>query len=57
MTVAGRRTDDGALCTLLLVHEIGDTWACYPHGAAQLGVRLGKPEAVTMARAILGEGA
>ncbi len=53
LTVNGKRTDDGARCTLLLVHEIAETWAFYPHGAAQFGVRLTKPEAVTVARAIL----
>lgn len=49
----GRRTDDGDRCTLIVIRELGGTWAFYPHGMAQLGVRLGKEGAVTVARAIL----
>ncbi|MGH4013738.1 MAG: hypothetical protein ACRDSL_07345 [Pseudonocardiaceae bacterium] len=32
MTAAGRRTDDGERCPLLVVHEVGGSWAMYPHG-------------------------
>jgi hypothetical protein len=53
LTAAGKRTDDGARCTLLAVREIGGTWALYPHGAGQLGVRLPVAEAEKVARAIL----
>ena len=57
LTAEGRRTDDGARCTLLVVHEVGDRWSFYPHGAAQLGVRLPQAEARRMAQAILEGGA
>ncbi|MGH3870866.1 MAG: hypothetical protein ACRDSR_05000 [Pseudonocardiaceae bacterium] len=49
----GRRTDDAALCTLVVVHEVGGTWAWYPHGETQLGARLTRTDAVKVARAIL----
>jgi hypothetical protein len=52
LTMDGRRTDDGSRCTLLVVCEVGGAWVLYPHGAAQLGVRLGQPDAETLARAI-----
>jgi hypothetical protein len=53
-TVAGRRTDDGAMCTLLVVEEIGGTFALYPHGAAQLGVRITNAAAVTLGTLLTG---
>ena len=56
MTVVGKRTDDGDQCTLLAVHEIRGHWCLYPHGAAQLGVRLAGEEAARLARAILDPG-
>ncbi|MGH3903044.1 MAG: hypothetical protein ACRDTE_02415 [Pseudonocardiaceae bacterium] len=49
----GRRTDDGARCTLVAIRELGGSWALYPHGADKLGVRLHKEEAAKVARAIL----
>ncbi|MDQ3150486.1 MAG: hypothetical protein M3R63_01765 [Actinomycetota bacterium] len=49
----GERTDNGERCSLVLVHETGGTWAAYPHGAAQLGVRLSRTEAVKVAQKIL----
>jgi len=49
----GHRTDDGDRCTLVVIREVGGAWALYPHGAGKLGVRLGKENAATMARAIL----
>lgn len=49
----GKRTDDGDRCELLAVHEVGGTWALYPHGAAKFGVRLPGDEVVRLARAIL----
>lgn len=49
----GQRTDTGERCSLVLVHETGGTWAVYPHGAAQLGVRLPRAEAVKVAHKIL----
>lgn len=49
----GRRTDDGDLCKLVAIREIGGAWALYPHGVKKFGVRLVKADAVTMAQAIL----
>ena len=56
-TAAGKRTDNGTRCTMLLVAEVGGMWVFYPHGAAQLGVRIPKAEAVKLARAILADDA
>ena len=53
IVVEGRRTDDGALCTLVVVREVGGTWALHPHGDAKLGVRLARAEALKVAQAIL----
>lgn len=53
MTAVGKRTDDGAKCTLLAVRKMGGDWCLYPHGADQLGVRLPGAEAVRVAQAIL----
>ncbi|MGH4017060.1 MAG: hypothetical protein ACRDSL_24665 [Pseudonocardiaceae bacterium] len=44
MVVSAKRTDNGSRCSLVLVRETGGSWAVYPHGAGQLGVRL-SPEA------------
>ena len=52
LIVAGKRTDNGEKCTLIAVREISGTWALYPHGAAQLGVRIAQPAAETLAAAI-----
>ncbi|MGH3619929.1 MAG: hypothetical protein ACRDQV_18215, partial [Pseudonocardiaceae bacterium] len=52
MVLVGKRTDDGARCSMLAVRETGQTWALYPHGAGQLGVPVA--EAARLARAILG---
>lgn len=53
LTVPGHRTDTGERCTLLIVHEVaGGCWVFYPHGAAQLGVPVARPDAVTVADAI-----
>ncbi|MGH3932570.1 MAG: hypothetical protein ACRDTF_21650 [Pseudonocardiaceae bacterium] len=49
----GRRTDDGDRCTLIMIHEVGDTWVFYPHGAGQFGVRLTKVDAVKVAQVVL----
>ncbi|MGH4014624.1 MAG: hypothetical protein ACREX8_06275 [Gammaproteobacteria bacterium] len=53
MTAAGKRTDDGTTCTLLVVHETSGSWVMYPHGWDKFGVRLPRDEAVRVARAIL----
>lgn len=55
LVVNGQRTDDQQTCTLVVVHEIGDRWVLYPHGASKFGVRLDRTEAVRMARTILAE--
>jgi hypothetical protein len=57
LTAQGKRTDDGTRCTFLVVHEVGEKWVFYPHGAAQLGVRLPQAEAHKVAQAILEGGA
>lgn len=49
----GRRTDDGDLCTLVAIREVGGVWALYPHGVNKFGVRLGKDDAAKVARAML----
>ena len=51
----GKRTDDGARCELLAVHEVGGTWCLYPHGGGKFGVRLPKDEAARLGRALLGD--
>lgn len=51
----GKRTDDGTNCSLVMVRERSGARALYPHGAAQLGVRLPETEAVRMARTILAD--
>ncbi|HEU0087556.1 MAG TPA: hypothetical protein VFQ77_07880 [Pseudonocardiaceae bacterium] len=53
VVVPGTRTDDGERCALVVVCEVGRTWAFYPHGAAQLGVRVSGADAVKVARRIL----
>ncbi|MGH3933210.1 MAG: hypothetical protein ACRDTF_24915 [Pseudonocardiaceae bacterium] len=53
LVVDGLRTDVGELCSLVVVHEVGGTWAWYPHGVAQFGVRLSRAEAVKVAQKIL----
>ena len=53
MVVAGHCTDNAQRCTLVVVGEVAGTWACYPHGAAQLGVRLAHSEAFRVAHQIL----
>lgn len=52
IVLEGRRTDDRARCSVVVIHEIGGTWAFYPHGAAQLGVRLSAADVTAMAQAI-----
>ncbi|MCA1709619.1 MAG: hypothetical protein LC808_42615 [Actinobacteria bacterium] len=48
----GRRTDDGAVCSVVVVRELGGTWAIYPHGADQLGVRIRTADAASLAQAM-----
>ncbi|MGQ0774478.1 MAG: hypothetical protein ACT4NY_08690 [Pseudonocardiales bacterium] len=53
VVVVGRRTDDGDQCTLVVVREVGGTWALHPHGDGKLEVRLAGAEALKVAQAIL----
>ncbi len=53
VAVDGQRTDNGQRCTLVVVSEVGRTWAFYPHGWNTFGVRVGQPEAVKVAKSIL----
>ncbi|MGQ0774816.1 MAG: hypothetical protein ACT4NY_10425 [Pseudonocardiales bacterium] len=53
VVIDGCRTDDGQLCSLVVVHEHTGGWRLYPHGDNKLGVRLAQVEAVRMARTIL----
>ena len=53
VVLTGRRTDDGAACSVVVVRELGGTWAIYPHGMSQLGARLRNDEMATMTHAIL----
>jgi hypothetical protein len=55
LTGPGTRTDDGERCTVVVIHECSGDWAFFPHGAAQLGVRISGPDAATVAREILGD--
>ena len=52
LSVEGKRTDDGERCSLVVVCETVGTWAIYPHGVAQLGVRIPQPAAEKLAAAI-----
>ncbi|MCA1600371.1 MAG: hypothetical protein LC776_01565 [Acidobacteria bacterium] len=53
VVVDGKRTDDNTRCSLVVIHEVGGTWALYPHGWGKFGVRLSKAEAIKAAQAIL----
>ncbi|HEX2301251.1 MAG TPA: hypothetical protein VHH34_22570, partial [Pseudonocardiaceae bacterium] len=53
VVLEGRRTDDGAVCSVVVVHELGGTWAIFPHGMSQFGVRLHTGEMATLAQAVL----
>lgn len=52
IVLEGRRTDDRARCSVVVVHEHGGTWVFYPHGVDHFGVRLSTADVTTMARAI-----
>jgi len=53
VVVNGRRTDDGDLCKLVVIREIGGAWEFYPHGVKRFGVRLNEEDAVAVAPTIL----
>lgn len=48
VVVDGRRTDDGTRCALVVIQERSGSWALYPHGADQLGVRIPGKDALTL---------
>jgi len=54
-TADGRCIDSSDRCTVVLVNEVGGTWAWYPHGWGKFGFRLPHAEAVKLARVILGK--
>ena len=43
----------GAWAFLVIHERAGGTWAIYPHGVGELGVRLENADAVRVAEAIL----
>lgn len=51
LTARGRRTDDGSMCTLLVIHELDGSWAF--HGLGAPGVTLSKADMVALAESIL----
>lgn len=55
VVAVGRRSDDGATCSLVVVHEAGGDWTLYPHGVDRFGVRLSGSDARRVAQAILSE--
>jgi hypothetical protein len=54
LVVTGRRSDDGNRCELLVVADVGGSYAFYPHGGTQFGVQLAREDTVIVARLILG---
>ncbi len=53
IVVDGKRTDDGTLCKVVMEHELGGTWAFFPHGWGKFGYRLSRAAAREAAPAIL----
>ncbi|MDQ3762600.1 MAG: hypothetical protein M3460_13320 [Actinomycetota bacterium] len=51
VAVRGRRTDDGSMCTLLLVHELDGAWTI--HGLGAPGVKLSQADMITLVESIL----
>ncbi|MGH3718846.1 MAG: hypothetical protein ACRDRI_08405 [Pseudonocardiaceae bacterium] len=51
VTVQGRCTDGDCRCTLIVIHELGGSWAI--HGLGAPGVRLSRTVAIALAEAIL----
>ena len=47
----GHRTDDGSMCTLLIINETDGSWAI--HGLGAPGVRLPAAKMVILAEQIL----
>jgi hypothetical protein len=51
LATRGRRTDDGSMCTLLVIHELDSSWSF--HGLGAPGVKLSQADMVTLAEQIL----
>ncbi|MGH3974755.1 MAG: hypothetical protein ACRDS9_15705 [Pseudonocardiaceae bacterium] len=51
MAAYGRRSDDGSMCTLLVVQESEGSWPF--HGLGAPGVRVSKSDATALARGIV----
>jgi hypothetical protein len=51
LTARGWRTDDGTMCTLLVIHELDGRWSF--HGLGVPGVRLSKADIVALVESIL----
>ena len=47
----GKRTDDGSMCTLLVVNEADGSWTF--HGLGAPGVKLAEADTVAFAEAVL----
>ncbi len=47
----GHRTDDGSMCTLLVVNEADGSWTI--HGLGAPGVKVSKADTIALAEAIL----
>lgn len=51
MAAHGRRSDDGSMCTLLVVHENDGSWSF--HGLGAPGVKVSQSDAAALAQGIL----
>jgi hypothetical protein len=51
VTVQGRCTDGNSRATLIVIHELGGSWAI--HGLGAPGVRLSRTVTIALAEAIL----
>ena len=51
LTAQGRRTDDGTMCTLLVIQETDGAWSF--HGLGAPGVKLSQADMVTLVEQIL----
>ncbi len=51
MAAQGRRSDDGSMSTLLVVHENDGSWSF--HGLGAPGVKVSKSDATALAQGIL----
>ncbi|MCA1703842.1 MAG: hypothetical protein LC808_11490 [Actinobacteria bacterium] len=51
LTARGRRTDDGSMSTLLVIHELDGSWSF--HGLGAPGVKVSQTDTVALAESIL----